>query len=287
MSIYLKNKLTITIIFIIVLSQTLYSNLNENKIPKKIISLSPVITESIYLLEADKNIIANTIYCTRPEQAKDKIKIGSLLELNLEKIISLNPDLILASSLTHPKDLEKLKNLGFHVEQFNYAKSFNEICEQFIYLGKLINKQEKSIKIINETKKQVELLKKITASKNKKKVFMQVGVKPLFTVGKDTFINDYIEFSGGINIASDSKEGIYSREKVIASNPDIIFIVLMGIEGDKEKKIWENYKNINAVKNNNIHIIDSYEICSPTPLIFIKTLKKLIKIIHPDIKIKE
>ena len=194
--------------------------------------------------------------------------------------------MILASSLTRPKELEKLRKLGFNVVQFTYAESFNEICEQFIYLGKLIGKKEKAEAIIKETKDQVQKIKKISASLSKKKVFIQVGVKPLFTVSKDTFINDYIEFSGGINIAYDSKAGIYSREKVIASNPDIIIIVLMGFEGDKEKEIWKNYNSIKAVKNNEIYLIDSYEVCSPTPAIFLDTLKKMLKIIHPEIEIK-
>ena len=238
MNLLLKNKFFISVIFIFIILFNLYSN--ENNL-KKIISLSPLITESIYLLGAGDILIANTVYCTRPEDAKTKEKIGTLLEINIEKIVSLNPDLVLASSLTRPKQLEKLKILGYKVIQFTYAKSFNEICEQFIYLGELIGKKENALNIIKDIKIQIEKIKSITASLPKKNVFIQVGVKPLFTVSKDTFINDFIEFSGGINIASDSKAGVYSREKVIASNPDIIIIVLMGIEGDKEKKIWQNF----------------------------------------------
>ena len=283
MNLSFKSRLYISTFFLFFILSNLYSNGNN---PKKIISLSPAITESIYLLGAGDRLIANTIYCTRPEDAKTKEKVGTLLELNIEKIVSLNPDLILASSLTRPKELEKLRKLGFNVVQFLYAKSFDEICNQFIYLGELIGKKEKAQDIIKDTKSQVQKIKAVTASLPGKKIFVQVGVKPLFTVSKDTFINDFIEFSGGINIASDSKAGIYSREKVIASNPDIIIIVLMGIEGDKEKGIWQNYNSINAVKNNDIYLIDSYEVCSPTPIIFSNTLKKFIKIIHPEIKIK-
>jgi iron complex transport system substrate-binding protein len=278
-----KKKLYIIIFFIIFVLLSTYS---IESYPKRIISLSPPLTESIYLLGAGDRIIANTVYCTRPENAKNKEKIGTLLKINIEKIVSLNPDLILASSITRPKELEKLKILGYKVIQFKYAKSFNEICTQFINLGELIREKEKAQNIIKNTKVLVHEIKTITSSLPKKKVFVQVGVKPLFTVSKNTFINDFIEFAGGINIASDSKAGIYSREKVMASNPDIIIIVLMGIEGDKEKKIWQNFNSINAVKNNNIFLINSYEVCSPTPIIFSNTLKKFIEIIHPEIEIK-
>lgn len=284
MFLFNKNKLIISAFLFFFIFFNLFSNKNN---PKKIISLSPAVTESIYLLEAEDILIANTVFCTRPAKAKNKEKVGTLLEINIEKIVSLNPDLILASSLTRPKQIEKLKRLGYQVIQFEYAKSFNQICEQFIYLGELIGKKEEAIKIIKEIKIRVQQIKKTTDLLTKKKVFMQVGVKPLFTVSKDTYINDYIEFAGGINIASDSKAGIYSREKVFASDPDIIIIVLMGIEGDKEKKIWQNYKSLKAVKNNEIYTIDSYEICSPTPVIFLNALKKLIKIIHYNIQIKQ
>ncbi len=105
----------------------------------------------------------------------------------------------------------------------------------------------------------------------------------MFSANKETFINDFIEFAGGTNIAADSQSGIYSREKVIEQNPDVIIITTMGISGKEEANNWKRYKNVNAVKNNKIFIIDSYNICSPTPVTFRDTLKELVKIIHPEI----
>jgi len=135
-------------------------------------------------------------------------------------------------------------------------------------------------------KEKVKSVKDKTKGLKKTKVFIQIGTKPLFTAGKNSFVNDFIEFAGGTNIAKDTEVGIYSREKVLEENPDVIIIVTMGIRGIKEKEIWQRYKNINAVKNKRIYIIDSYKICSPTPISFVETLKELIKILHPEIEVE-
>jgi len=159
------------------------------------------------------------------------------------------------------------------------------MCEQFIEIGRLVNREKEADKIIETTKTEVERIRQAVEKFSIPKVFVQIGAKPLFTANKNSFINDYIQFAGGLNIAAESKTGNYSREMVIKANPDIIIITTMGIAGDKERKIWERYKTIKAVKDKKISIIDSYFICSPTPKIFAETLAKIAKIFHGE-KIK-
>ncbi len=245
---------------------------------QRIISLGPTLTEKIYLLEAEDKILANTTYCQRPSLSKLKEKVGNLSNINVEKIVSLKPDLVLVSPLTPLKQAEKLTSLNIKIEYFPYPKSFEDICSEFIRLGILVGKKDQSEKIIKLVSEEVSALRKQTHNTPKVKIFMQIGIKPLFSVNKDSFINDFIEFAGGINIAKNSHSGIFSREQVVMSNPDIIVITTMGIEGEKEKEKWEHYSSINAVKMGNIHILDSYDVCSPTPVTFVKTLKDFIKI---------
>ncbi len=252
--------------------------------PNRIISLGPTLTEQLYLLNAQNKIIGNTIYCKIPEDAKNKEKVGTIIEQDLEKIFMLKPDLIIASSMTNPKTIKKLKNLKIKVVQFSYAKNFNEICHQFLELGEIVGKKKEAEKIIEEVKGKVDLIKKKTITRNSakagQKVFVQIGAKPLFTATKDSFINDFIEFAGGVNIAQNLNMGLYSREEVLKNNPDVIIIVTMGIVGEQEKEIWERYRTLKAVKNNRIYIIDSYKLCSPTPVSFVDTLEEMVKILH-------
>ncbi|MEK9149417.1 MAG: hypothetical protein AAB267_05160, partial [Candidatus Desantisbacteria bacterium] len=101
----------------------------------------------------------------------------------------------------------------------------------------------------------------------------------LWTVPGETLQNDFIQFSGGINIAREAKTGQYSSEEVLVQNPDVIIIIEMGVLSDAEKKNWQRFPTLSAVKRNKLYIIDAYSFCSPTPLSFPETLEEMVKIL--------
>jgi iron complex transport system substrate-binding protein len=251
--------------------------------PQRIISLGPSITEQLYLLEAQNRLVGCTVYCKRPEDAGSKEKVGTVIEVNIEKIVSLKPDLVLATSLTDPKAIQKLKNLGIRVITFPAPKSFSEICGHFVELGRIVGKEKEAEEIVYRAKKTVSSVKQKVKELPKPKVLVQVGAKPLWVAPKDSFVNDFIEIAGGINVGPSGKNGLYSREEVLKRNPDVIIITTMGIVGKEEKKIWQKYKTISAVRNNRIYIVDSDKLCSPTPVSFVETLEEMVNILHPHI----
>ena len=250
-------------------------------IPQRIISLGPVLTEEIYLLGVQDKLVGCTIYCNRPEAARQKQKVGAVVEVSVEKIVDLKPDLILATSLTDRRAKEHLSQLGMNVVVFSEAKSFNEVCQQFLDLGKMVGKEEKAHKIVTQAKKEVNSIAGKIKGIIKPKVFLEIGTKPLFTVTRDSFINDFIVLAGGINIAAEAGSGLYSREKVVAQNPDVIIIVSMGVAADQEKKVWQKFRNLSAVKNDRIYVLDPDKVCSPTPPGFVETLKEVSLLLHP------
>ena len=245
----------------------------------RIVSLGPAITGDIYLLGKGDNIVGNTIYCNRPKEAKYKEKVGNVIDVNVEKIYSLRPDIVFATNLTNPKNVKKLKELGIRVEVFSYPKNFNQLCEQFLKIGEIIGEKEKAEEIIKEVRKEIEKIKEKTKNMGKNKVLVQIGTKPLWVAGEDTFIGEMVKFSGGDNIIK-GEGGIYSIEEIIKKNPEIIIITSMGIDTEEEKKTWQKYKMIDAVKNNKIFVVDSDKVCSPTPLTFLEVVKELYEILH-------
>jgi iron complex transport system substrate-binding protein len=250
--------------------------------PRRIISLSPAMAEELYLLGAGDRLVGCTVYCQRPPEIKVKEKIGTALEVNLEKIVSLKPDLVLAISLTSPMVKEKLKKMGIEVIAFSTPSNFGQICRQFLDLGRLVGRLEEAKKIIQEAQDKVDSIRKRTGRLPHPKVLVQIGAKPLFVATSRYFINDYIEFAGGVNVAKKAKEGIYSREEVLRANPDVIIIVTMGIVGEDEKKVWKRFKTLNAAKNDRIFIVDSHNFCNPTPVSFAQTLEELVGILHSE-----
>jgi iron complex transport system substrate-binding protein len=274
----------ITIYFISGISSSANSNnalKQQTDNPKRIVSLSPAITEALYVLGLEDSIVGVTIYCQKPPQAQRKEKIGTLMEPDMEKIVSLKPDLVLAMSLTSPKEIQKLKNLGLKVVMFQIPQDFNLLCEFFLQLGRVVGKEKDSQRLIKEAKGHVSEIARKVASLPKPKVLIQIGSKPLFVATKKYFINDYIQFAGGTNIFHDAGLGSVSMEEVIKKNPDIIIIATMGISGENERNIWKRFTTIEAVSKNKVYIVDPDRLCSPTPVSFAGYLAEIVTLLHP------
>jgi len=255
--------------------------LYATQIPHRIISLSPFITESLYLLGVQDKIVGTTIYDRNPG-AENRTKVGSIMEINIEKVLSLSPDLILATDLTPVQEIQALRARGFKVEVFSFWKSLDTLLNEFIRLGKLVGKAQKAKTIVKKIKNEISILNKKIQGLSKPKVIVEIGINPLWVAPRNSFINDYIELAGGINIAP-KKSGFISREKILTLNPDVIIITDMGFEAEKEKRRWFQYHTLSAVQTKRIYIIDSDDLCSPTPPRFLKTLKLLIKLLHPEV----
>jgi iron complex transport system substrate-binding protein len=250
--------------------------------PERIISLGTAVTEELYLLGAGDRIVGDTVYCNRPEDAKKKEKVGTVINVNVEKIVSLKPDLVFATSLTDRQQIRKLKELKINVAEMAQEQNFEGICANFLKVGELVGKYPEAEKLVNEIKAKVNSIREKSRGLPNPKVMAQIGANPLFVASRGYFIHDFIEMSGGINIAKDAPNGQYSREEALRQNPDIILITTMGMTGEQEKISWEKYRSLNAVKNARIYIIDSDKLCSVTPVSFVETLQEIVRILHPE-----
>ncbi|MEW6077135.1 MAG: ABC transporter substrate-binding protein [Thermodesulfobacteriota bacterium] len=256
----------------------------EAEPPRRIVSLGPVITEMIYLLGAEDSLIADTVYCNVPEAAREKTKIGNIIQVDVEKIISLAPDIVLANPLDSAKQLDTLRKMGIRVVQFDNPATFDKICAMMDELGRLLGREDQARAVIAEAKAAVDTVVSRTRRLPPRKVFIQIGMNPLHTSPEGTFIHEYITFSGGINVAAHEKSGNYSREKVLETNPDVILISGMGTDtagAEQEKRTWLNYSSLNAARTGEVHVIDSEILCSPTPVSFADALAYVAALIHP------
>lgn len=256
----------------------------EGQYPQRIVSLGPINTENIFLLQAQDRLVANTSYCLHPAAAKDKVKIGSVMQLNIEQILSLHPDLILATGLTSPQQVAQLAASGVRVVHFPQPSNFAEICAQFLELGRLLGLEARAQDIIAQAREEVRTIQRRVRGLAPKKVFLQVGAHPLFASVEDSFTNDFIVLAGGTNIAAGQRDGRYNQERVTAQNPDVIIIAVMGSEGGigfREKEEWLRFAPISAVQNGQVFVVDPDLICSPSPMTFVKGLEQMAALIHP------
>jgi iron complex transport system substrate-binding protein len=277
-----KSNVTILLLFVIFLFFLGHAfALSESGVRKKIVSLVPAITEELFLLGVEDRVIGVTVYCQRPPAAQKKERVGTVVEINVEKILELNPDMVIASPLTDRRQLAKLKGLGISVEVFEAVKDFRGLCDSFLKISRIVGKEEKAVKIISKAQRALDDQQKDLESLPAPRVFVQIGANPLFTSGRDTIIDEMIKWAGGENVAHNVKGwSIYSREEVIKNNPDIVLIVTMGTIREKERETWLRYNVINAVRNKRIYVVDTYRVCSPTPISFVEMVKELVRYFH-------
>ncbi|MBU1340167.1 MAG: ABC transporter substrate-binding protein [Proteobacteria bacterium] len=282
--------ISLAVAFFVLLNFFPISVIAGQGIPQRVISLSPIITETIYLVGAQDSLIADTTYCNIPEEAMFKEKIGSVIQMNVEKIIQLHPDLVIASPLSREKQLMLLERQSISVFRALNPKTFSQMCDMTLTIGQKLGREQSARQIVEQAQKEVDAIWVKTRGLETPKVFLQIGLKPLHSANKEMFINEYIRYGGGINIAENESSGIYSREKVITHNPGIILIATMGSSkkaGELEKLRWMTFKTIDAVKQNRVFVLDPEMICSPTPTTFVAGLKSILSLIHPEVVFDE
>jgi len=253
--------------------------------PKRIVSLAPNITETLFSLGLDEEIVGVSIHCNFPEKAKTKVRVGSYITLDYEKIISVKPDLIIATGVGNTRDMvDRLEQLGLSTYVI-YPKNFEDILQSIIHIGQVVNREKEARAIVEGIKKRSQRVVELTRDLPRPKVFVQIGDAPMVIAGKGSFTDDLIRIAGGENIAGKDKE-VYPRigmEEILKRSPEVIVISSMNPTGDYRKILqeWNRWKTIPAVKNGRVHVINSDLIDRPSPRI-IEGLEELARILHPE-----
>jgi iron complex transport system substrate-binding protein len=256
--------------------------------PERIVSLAPNITETLFSLGLDKKIVGVTMFSDYPEAAVSKPKVGSFINVSLEKIVSLSPDLIISTANGNKKEtVKQMEIIGLPVYVIN-PESFDEIFETVLNIGRITGRGKEAKTLVDKLQKRVNSVVSLTKDLKKPRVFFQIGINPIVTVGKSTLHNKLIELTGGVNVFSNVtiKYPRCSMEDVIAGKPDIIIVSSMKRGGDflRIRNEWKKWKNIPAVKDDRIHIVESDLIDHSSPRI-VDGLEEIARIIHPEISL--
>jgi len=185
------------------------------------ISLAPSITEVIYAINAQNNLLAVTMWSDYPEDAKKKPQVGDAIFINKEAIIKLKPEIIFAVE-NHKILIDDLKNIGIQVYYFP-SRNIDDVYTNILTIGKITGRKSKSEHLVKALKNEQNKLKPV---KKRKKIFYVVQGEPLITIGSDTFIGDLIKKSGQDSITASIK-GSYikvNQEYVISKHPDIVYV---------------------------------------------------------------
>lgn len=239
-----------------------------DSVPKRIITLAPNLTEMIYDLGIDSLLIGNTTYCNFPEKAKSITKVGDLLTVDYEKILSLKPDLIFITVEGNSKNTyDKLKEYGFRVFVSN-PRSYNGIKKTYSDFGRIFNKEKLVNRKIEEWDLIVDDIKFLSAKPDSSTSMFLISIKPIMLAGGKTFVNEFLNFCGLKNISAGSKVNypLFSREEILNKNPNFIIHSFMQKNIELDIKIaYPEWENLSAIKNGNIISVDPDLFFRPGP----------------------
>jgi iron complex transport system substrate-binding protein len=253
---------------------------------RRVISLAPSITEILFALGLHQEIVGVTNFCDFPKDASTKRRIGGFVNPDIEKIVSLKPDLVIAISDGNRWDtIERLGELGFPVYTVD-PKGFDGVIRTIRNIGEITGKEEESRILIRRIAERKERIVSMTRSLTRPAVFFQVGDAPVITVGKGTLANDLIRLAGGRSVSENepSSYPAYGVETILSKAPEIIIFSSMDNRKNYSDLIrrWQAWKSIPAVKSNSIYLIDSNLVDRPAPRI-VEGLETLAQIIHPEL----
>jgi iron complex transport system substrate-binding protein len=254
--------------------------------PQRVVSLAPSITEIVFALDQGHRLKGVTTYSDFPPQAVKLPKVGSYVQLDLEKIVALKPDLCIAIKDGNPiavaRRLESLKIPVYAVNPRNLESVMQTVQE----VGELLNVQEKADKLVQSMNLRIQKVKSLVAKTTyRPRVFFQIGVSPIVSVGTHTFSNELIVLAGGKNVAQGPiAYPRYSIEQVLALSPEVIIITSMARVAifKQVKAEWNRWPNMPAVRNHQIFIEDSNLFDRPTPRL-VDGLELMVKLIHPEL----
>ena len=254
--------------------------------PKRIVALAPSLTEILYSIGLGDQVVGVTNYSNYPEDAARKPKVGSYVDVNPEKILDLSPQLVIGTIDGNSRSLiELLDQVGIKVYLVN-PRNVMQAIETIEVLGELCGAPEKATELSLALRKRVNVIKQRTMTKNRPRVFLQIHLKPIMTVNRNTFHHDLIQLAGGVNLFQDEPITYprISLEEVIRRQPEVIIISSMERGGrfEKARQEWLKWKSIPAVRDGRVHLIDSDIIDRPSPRI-IEGLEDMARFIHPDV----
>lgn len=228
--------------------------------PTRIVSTSPAVTEIIFALGAEDLLVGRTDFCVYPPAAQAIESIGGISNLNVEKIVSLKPDLVISGSMIPQKSSLQLDKMGVPIVCVIEKQDFEGLYENISKIGQLVGREQAADSLNKQMRLQAAQVAKEMSEKNRgvepKGVYYVVGFGPTgnFTAGGNSFINDIIAMAGGRNIAADIKGWSYSLEALMQADPDYIMIRR---EDSATFCKTAPYNKLSAIRNGRIIAIES------------------------------
>lgn len=251
--------------------------------PSRIVSLVPSVTEILYGLGAEDLLVGVTTSCDFPPAAQHKPKVGGIVNPSLEAVVSLRPDLVLATTEGNREStIQQLGGLGIPTYVVS-PKNFSGVLESIERIGQLTGRHEAARRLAGDLQRRADRVVEATRGRPRPSVLYLVWAEPVIVPGRDTLITDLIRMAGGGSVSAEERIDWprLSLEQVVAKAPDVIIVATHSrVHVDDALRRWQKQKILlPAFKAGRVHAIDGNLVHRPGPRI-IDGLEALARLIH-------
>lgn len=231
---------------------------------RRIVTLSPHTTEIAYAAGLGSKVVAVSARSDYPPEAQSKTKVANYKGINIEKILALHPDLVIAWPAGNPpKELNKLRQMGLKIYD-SKTRTLDDIATNIETLSQYADAPSVGMKNARDFRHHLAQLKAKYHNAKRVSYFYQLSEKPIITMAKDSWPSEVFSFCGGVNVFKDSASPYpqVGLEQVILAKPDVIFNSRHAV---KDSSMWQSWTQIPAVKHQYIWTLNSDWINRPTP----------------------
>jgi iron complex transport system substrate-binding protein len=253
--------------------------------PRRIVSVAPNVTEILFALGLGGRLVGVTTYCQYPPEALKIEKIGGYINPSLERIVALRPDLVVGIAEGDLRTfVDKLTALKIPVYIANPRDAL-DVLTSIRKIGEVTFAPEPARKIVRSMEEKIRDVQGKVQGRPRPRVLHILDFNPLISAGKGTFVDDLIRLGGGRNVAETAagKYPRFSMEEVLVQDPEVILLSSMKSQDPlvKQRRWWERWKTISAVKHGRIYVLDSDLIHRPSPRM-VEGLEQVARAIHPE-----
>ena len=259
--------------------------------PKRIISLSPANTEILFAIGAGDKVVGVTTFCDFPAEAASRPKVGGFAgsTVNLESVISLHPDLVLAGDEHHRAVIELLSKRSIPAISIK-AVDFEGVYASISLIGRATGRQPESERIVKSMRARVEVVANQVARirpVDRVRVYWEVFDAPLITSGRNSFIGQLIEMAGGVNVFADidaefpqvNAEAVIARDPQVILGPEVPGSDTLTVEKLRARKGWGG---IDAVRDARVFALSGDLTSRPGPRL-VEGLELVARALYPKL----
>lgn len=252
---------------------------------RRIVSLVPSVTEIVYALGAEHRLAGVTDFCNYPPSARQKPRVGGMVNPNLEAIVALKPDLVVATTEGNREEtFAQLRRLGIPT-YLVAAHRMGDMTALVVRLGELTERRDAAAALVARLEQRIAAVARAVVRQPRPRVLYVLWPEPLIVPGRESLVTELIQLAGGESITAAEGDSYprWSLEAAVARAPEVILLADHGAgTGPVDEAKWRGLTSLPAVRAGRLHRVNGDLMHRYGPRA-VDGLEQLARAIHPEV----